>query len=427
MELTTTTGRKTLTAQGSAQSPTSSHDTTHVGDLAKRVEHLLEASASIVAAGSIESAGGLADIIGLVHQARWSGRLRIVHRGSHREILFRSGEVSGASSEVRRERLGELLFRYGRISRQDLDTALEVARIHQRLGQVLVDLEMVTSHDLFTFLKTQVKEIFFAAVQLRQGSYSFERITGQEERALPDLGLSTQEMLFDGARLTDEMGHFRTRIPSSTAVPVKREGSSNFACLREIARQVYALIDGVRSIEEIGRDSKLGELEATRVVFQLMQAGQVELRRETRGWLPQDSTEPEHLITFVNHFLGTIESTMLRAAPNTLRREINTLVQGSTNYADLFKGSIADDTAAGPPLIAEKILANLTLVEEPLHHLQAGLNELLCFSLFVVGNRGEVEQRITNALRQRDPAPSGPPQLRIIYVEDHLEEELLAD
>jgi hypothetical protein len=56
----------------------------------------------------------------------------------------------------------------------------------------------------------------------------------------------------------------------------------------------------------------------------------------------------------------------------------------------------------------------------------------LCFSLFVVGNRGgdrtrsAVNQQITRAMRNPNQAPREV-RLRIIYVEDRLEEEILAD
>src|SRR5688572_2456721 len=114
------------------------------------LQQLLKVVPRAVVAGSVEAAGGLADVIAFIHNSRWSGVLRATDRGTEREVIFRLGEVCSASSSIRRERLGEILFRYGRVSKKELEAALDLVP-HQRLGQALVSQGVLTSADLFAF------------------------------------------------------------------------------------------------------------------------------------------------------------------------------------------------------------------------------------------------------------------------------------
>jgi hypothetical protein len=352
------------------------------------IASLLRASPQIALAGDIAKTGGLADIIGFIHQNRWSGRLRVIDTASAREIRFLAGEVRGASSTQTNDRLGEILFRYGRISRAELDRALSSTQNTRRVGQLLVEMGLLSSHDVFFFVKKQVEEIFLSLLAVRTGAYFFERedsLLADREHA-PDLGLSTRQLLFDGARLLDEQQYFKERIPSPLVIPVQRRAGAKIVPLGEELRMVMSLVDGVRTVEEIGRDSQLGEREATRALFQLIQAGHVELKDETETLIVDRHGGPKRLIEFVNSFLSTVQDTLLACGtPTLLRSELDHFFRSTSKYADLFRGvSITFDVQ----IPEAQILDNLTRsdVSDPVLYLQRGFHELLCFLLFVVGD-----------------------------------------
>lgn len=359
-------------------------------EVAKAISELLKAAPKVALSGDIAAAGGLADLIGFIHQMRWSGRLRVLETNAARELRFLAGEVRGARSTKNEDRIGEILFRFGRISKNELDRALARTTPDKRLGQALVELGLINSHDVFLFVKKQVEEVFFALLSQRTGTYIFERedslIADRDSEA--DLGLSTRQLLFEGARLLDEMQYFRERIPSSRAIPVQRKAAAKVVPLGEDLRNVLALIDGVRTVEELGRDSKLGEREATRALFQLMQAGHVELRDETDTLtlMSDGNGGPKRLIEFVNTFLATVQETLVASRePRLLELELAHFMKSTTKYAILFRGVNIDARAQ---ISETQILENLAAAEvpDPMQYLQRGFHELLCFLLFVVGD-----------------------------------------
>jgi hypothetical protein len=357
-------------------------------EVAKAIAELLRAAPKIALSGDISAAGGLADLIGFIHQMRWSGRLRVIETNAIRELRFLAGEVRGASSTQPGDRIGEILFRFGRISKNELDRALTKCDANKRLGQALVELGLIGSHDVFLFVKKQVEEVFFGLLSQRTGTYIFERedslVADRDMEA--DLGLSTRQLLFEGARLLDEMQYFKERIPSPSVVPVQRKAAAKVVPLGEDLRLVLSLVDGTRTVEELGRDSKLGEREATRALFQLMQAGHIELRDETDTLMTDRYGGPKRLIDFVNTFLSTVQETLNACGtPELLRSELEHFMKSTSKYSDLFAGVAIDDQAQ----IAEtKILENLHGVRVPdsMQYLQRGFHELLCFLLFVVGD-----------------------------------------
>lgn len=351
------------------------------------IADLLRAAPQIALAGDIAKAGGLADIIGFIHQNRWSGKLRVIEPACARELRFLAGEVRGASSTQNKDRFGEILFRFGRVQRPELDRALSIGAGTRRVGQVLVDMGLLSTHDVFFFVKKQIEEIFLALLSVRSGAYIFERedAANADREHAADLGLSTRQLLFDGARQLDEMQHFKERIPSETVIPVRRAAAGKVVPLGEELRAVLSLVDGARTVEEIGRDSQLGVRDATRALFQLIQAGHVEISDESEI-LTDRSGGPKRLVEFVNSFLATVQETLVACGtPQLLKSELDHFLSSTSKYGGLFRGvTIGPDVQ----LPEAKILENLERSDtpDPALYLQRGFHEMLCFLLFVVGD-----------------------------------------
>src|SRR6185295_10333356 len=78
-------------------------------------------------AGEIKTPGALCDIISLVAQSAWKGELIVIEEKKARSIYFEGGQVVGAQTNVAEERLGETLFRFGVVTRAQLDEAIKKA------------------------------------------------------------------------------------------------------------------------------------------------------------------------------------------------------------------------------------------------------------------------------------------------------------
>ena len=109
----------------------------------------------------------------------------------------------------------------------------------------------------------------------RDGSFVFLR--GLDQDALPiSRSLDTQAMLLDGLRRLDEMELFRTRFPSSDVV-VTNTGKAPAAELSPEAQKILSLVDGARTLAELATASALGEFEATKLAFKLLEQGYLRL------------------------------------------------------------------------------------------------------------------------------------------------------
>ncbi len=216
-------------------------------------------------------AGGfpLSDLIAFLSQSRWSGVIRVSSPGGERSVTFREGEVRGASSDDPSDRLGEVLVRLGYVERPQVETVL---REHppSKVGRALVEKGLLQAHDLFKCVTHQVSEIFHAIVLCREGSF-FLVDQPVDEKTGHIIQLSTQSLLMDSIRKIDEMAHFRKRIPHGRLYVAKKRASDGK--LEEDEDRVLAMLDGRRTILELGHAARLSEFDITKVVFRLLEGG----------------------------------------------------------------------------------------------------------------------------------------------------------
>jgi hypothetical protein len=85
----------------------------------------------------------------------------------------------------------------------------------------------------------------------------------------------------DGVTRMDEIRYFREKVPSAQYVPVR--APSPPAAPHAEYEQTYALIDGLRSVAELGRVSGRGEFAVTKDVYGLERSGHVDIQPPRRG------------------------------------------------------------------------------------------------------------------------------------------------
>jgi hypothetical protein len=115
-----------------------------------------------------------------------------------------------------------------------------------------------------------VSEIFHAIVLCREGSF-FLVDQPVDEKTGHIIQLSTQSLLMDSIRKIDEMAHFRKRIPHGRLYVARKRPSDGK--LEEDEDRVLALLDGRRTILELGHAARLAEFDITKVVFRLLEGG----------------------------------------------------------------------------------------------------------------------------------------------------------
>jgi hypothetical protein len=133
--------------------------------------------------GKIESTP-LPDVLEQLRRERATGSLSVRCGEETKAVYFKDGQIVFATSSDVRDRLGETLVRYGKLSREGLERALEQYQKNaglKKLGAILVEAGLVSPKDLFLSLKSQVKDIIYSLFLRAEGAYQFE------ERLPPDI------------------------------------------------------------------------------------------------------------------------------------------------------------------------------------------------------------------------------------------------
>lgn len=108
---------------------------------------------------------------------RATGTLTLREGKVEKSVYLQEGQIIFASSTDSQDRLGEIMIRAGKLSRQNLETALAQHKKtggFKKLGALLVEQGFVAPKELFAALKTQVKEIIFSLFLQSGAEYSFE-------------------------------------------------------------------------------------------------------------------------------------------------------------------------------------------------------------------------------------------------------------
>ena len=340
--------------------------------------------------GNVAAMGGITDIITFLNSTKRSGALVVLFDEQKKTLFFTDGDVRMATSSDEEDRIGALLFRFGMVSEEQLAEALERQSGKHRLGRVLIDMGVITAHDLYTIIRRQVEEIFYSVLMIRSGVFYFYTIL-EEERLPAQINLDTQNLLLQGVQRMDEMSYFRERIPSNTAI-IEARSDVTPKNLGDRERKVYDLVDGMTSVEEIARLSRLGEFVTTKVIFNLMQRGCVSRRRDTDiTRLPlaeKKQAKPSAFSALVDTFnevyrkIGT--DVQQKGREPSFRQSLQSFFDGETGFVDLFHGVVLADDGALPTTL---VLDNLGRVnpENKMDYLYNGLNELLYFEMFTAG------------------------------------------
>lgn len=322
-------------------------------------------------AGEIRTPGALSDIVSLAAQSQWTGELILLAEVGTRSFYFDHGVVIHASTTVPEERLGETLYRFGVITREQLEKIIHVSsETGKRLGETAIDLGIVPADKLYAMMARQVEEVFYSAVHLSEGSfYFFDRY--DERNIIRRHNLNAGGLLIEAARRMDEMRFFREKIPNDGYIPVPVPGKKPPDDLTDI----FSKMDGTRSISDIGRAVGQLEFEVTRAAFQLVSSGcAFVVAPRPRG--------PEAIVETFNPALAAIHERCDDVGKGAeLRDGLSRFATGGGIYDPLFMG-------AGPQkdgtLKPNRIGSNIAALagEDPDAWLVGLMNDYVGFALF---------------------------------------------
>ncbi len=279
------------------------------------------------------------EALALISSMRKDGLLSLLVPHARKHIALSGGEVIHAASTVEDDRLGEVMWRRGRLSLDELGRIQAMVRPGKRFGALLVEEGLVTPRALYDCLKEQVLDIVQGAFSLRRGEFLFfEGPTGIKNAVR--LEVSTRELIREGVKRLQELDRLGEQFADRQAVVVARPALLDVP-LGAHERHLLGLADGRLSVAEILSRSHLGEVEALRALAHLRAQGQIEVRARTRVERSEAGALADVLAAHAR-LLRRIHQTLVAHAPGAEARLAQYLQSPPARHRPVFAGVTLD-------------------------------------------------------------------------------------
>lgn len=212
----------------------------------------------------------LPEVLTFLSTSRRSGTLTVASEGNEAYLFFDDGALVFAGSNQEQFRLGSILLRKKKISREQRDRidAL-MQRDGGRFGQLAVQDGALTEQLLRDFLKVQVSEIVFDLFVWNSGTFSFTRETLLPAHAVT-ISIDLANLIMEGARRIEEWEQCVQLLPDRSIVfRVVATPRDEKITLSVDEWKILFLINGQRTLEDLCLESQDDPFQVYRVVYGL--------------------------------------------------------------------------------------------------------------------------------------------------------------
>jgi hypothetical protein len=204
-------------------------------------------------------------------------------------------------------------------------------------------------------------------------------------------------MLGDSVQRMDEMKYFRERLPSSEHVPERVPGHSPVS---EVPNPVYDAVDGYRSVADICRAVKGDEFAVTRSLYELVQAGYLDVRP------PRPKSPTETVLVFNRAMSLLLRELDAMDAGDEVRDQLADYAAEGGIYDVLFVGAGPNHDGSVDADKIEENYARLSAPADAAYLLADWLHEYASYALFLA------RPHLQRAEEGLAPPSSRPPSAR---------------
>ncbi|HEV8661158.1 MAG TPA: DUF4388 domain-containing protein [Thermoanaerobaculia bacterium] len=223
----------------------------------------------VVLQGSLASFK-LPDVLTFLNGSKKSGTLMLAGYGRQSYVLFSNGALVYAGSDQEKFRLGSVLLRKKKITREQLQKIDGVMRRQGgRFGQIAVQNGILTEDQVHEFLKVQVSEVVYDAFVWTEGSFRFS-----EDLQLPDyavtISVDLANLIMEGARRIEEWEQCVQLLPDDAVVfRVVSTPKDDKITLSADEWKVLFLVNGQRTLAELVAEAEDDALNVYRIIYGL--------------------------------------------------------------------------------------------------------------------------------------------------------------
>jgi hypothetical protein len=196
----------------------------------------------------------LAELLATLHASGWSGRCVLQRGDGEKAIYFDNGMPVFGTSTLVNDRLGDLLYREGKISREQHARTRELTvEPGRRTAVLFVELGLIKSAELFPTLRRHVEEIIYSSFAWDHATYRLEREQASPEDKLR-LSAHPWALFLEGIRrkyglerLVDLVGPPETVLAPTTGL-VRALTDCELNASERVAAELF---DGERSLADL--------------------------------------------------------------------------------------------------------------------------------------------------------------------------------
>lgn len=143
---------------------------------------------------------------------RLSGELVTQGKGFCKCLYFIDGELEYGTSTLKEDRLGEILYAEGQISKEQL---IMLQRMRDtsasKFGKIIVDHKIMTRGELFEALRDQIRHIAISIFLMNTGHWTFSTET-EKAPGTQKFGINLAEVIIDGCQQAEDFLYFQRRF-----------------------------------------------------------------------------------------------------------------------------------------------------------------------------------------------------------------------
>jgi hypothetical protein len=324
------------------------------------------------------------DVLTFLSTTRQSGTLTLVNGEREAHLFFDDGALVYAASNQEQFRLGGVLLRKKKITRDQRDRIdAMMQREGGQFGQLCVQSGMLSDAELRDALKVQVSEIVYDAFVWEGGTFSFVQETSLPAHAVT-IAIDLGNLIMEGARRIEEWEQCLKLLPDQSVIfRVVATPRDEKITLTADEWKILFMINGQRTIKDLCEDSEDDPFQVYRLLYGLRANKLIEVAGERSH---DDTGTGQDAVT------GTM------AADATIR-------QGSPRFG--FESTIQDEPNDDTSLLIaseERLLSYADVVRPTVARLKIDHEDTvipLTESEYLIGRHRE------NSIQLTDPGVSG--------------------
>ena len=204
-----------------------------------------------------------------------TGVLTVAGRTVRKAMHFRGGRLQFSTSNDRDDRFNQVLIRNGVISLRDMLRALEIALSgRDRLGEVLVRLQILSPEEVAKWVQVQVEEIALSVFERLTGAWRFQPGPIAVESIAVDipadcLVLEGVRRMRSWARIYEEVGGLNAEYVATREIAETEKD----LMIDDTESGLIAMCRTPTSLGEMCEAATVGDIEVCRAVWALLATG----------------------------------------------------------------------------------------------------------------------------------------------------------